>query len=106
MNHLNTINKILILAPHTDDGELGCGGFINKLLESDKEVYYIAFSKCEASVPPGYPRDILAKELFKALLVLGMREEQISLYNYPVREFPSFRQKILEILVKVNQSFQ
>ncbi len=23
-------NKILILAPHTDDGEFGCGGSINR----------------------------------------------------------------------------
>ncbi len=30
--------KILILAPHTDDGELGCGGTISKF--NNKEVIY------------------------------------------------------------------
>ena len=42
--------KILILAPHTDDGEFGCGGTIAKLIEAGAEVHYAAFSACEQSV--------------------------------------------------------
>ena len=40
---MNNIKKTLVLAPHTDDGEIGCGGFINKLVNEDVEVYYCAF---------------------------------------------------------------
>ncbi len=105
MTHLNLINNVLILAPHTDDGELGCGGFIRKLIESNKHIQYIAFSKCEASVPPDYPSNILEKELFQALSILGIVQENIQLFNYPVREFPYYRQNILEILVQVNKEF-
>ena len=101
MDPYNSIEKILILAPHTDDGELGCGGFISKSIEANKEIHYIAFSKCEASVPEGYPKDILAKELYQALSVLGIMEENIRLLDYPVRQFPSFRQDILERLVRI-----
>ena len=36
-----TNKKILILAPHADDGELGCGGSISKFLEQKNDVYYI-----------------------------------------------------------------
>ncbi|MEO8151003.1 MAG: PIG-L family deacetylase, partial [Bacteroidia bacterium] len=36
--------KVLVLAPHTDDGELGCGGSINRKIEEGSEVYYVAFS--------------------------------------------------------------
>ena len=39
--------RILILAPHTDDGELGCGATISKLIETSNDVYYVAFSACE-----------------------------------------------------------
>ena len=39
--------KILVLAPHTDDGELGAGGTIAKFIESGSEVYYAAFSTAE-----------------------------------------------------------
>ena len=52
-------NKILLLSPHTDDGELGCGGTVAKLIEQGKEVFYVAFSACEQSVLPQFPKDIL-----------------------------------------------
>ncbi|MDY7036483.1 MAG: hypothetical protein SV375_10045 [Thermodesulfobacteriota bacterium] len=45
--------KILVLAPHTDDGEFGCGGSIAKFIEQRAEVYYAAFSLCEESIPDG-----------------------------------------------------
>ena len=56
---MNNIKNVLILAPHTDDGELGCGGTIAKLIEEGSEVYYAAFSVCETSVPEGYTINIL-----------------------------------------------
>ena len=58
--------RILILAPHTDDGELGCGGAINKFIEEGHEVYYAAFSACEISVPKHLPSNILIEEVKKA----------------------------------------
>ena len=42
--------KALVLAPHTDDGEFGCGGTIAKMIESGVEVHLAAFSACEKSV--------------------------------------------------------
>ena len=32
------MKKVLVLAPHTDDGELGCGGTVARLLEEGCEV--------------------------------------------------------------------
>lgn len=48
---LNSYNNILVLAPHTDDGELGLGGTISKLIELGKKVTYVAFSTAQQSVP-------------------------------------------------------
>ena len=53
------MKKILILAPHTNDGELGCGGTAAKLIEEGNKVCYCAFSACEETVPEGVPRKIL-----------------------------------------------
>ena len=53
--------RILILAPHTDDGELGCGATISKLIETSNDVYYVAFSACRQSVLKDFPEDILDK---------------------------------------------
>ena len=46
---LNSYNNILVLAPHTDDGELGLGGTISKLIELGKKVTYVAFSTAQQS---------------------------------------------------------
>ncbi|MCP4668353.1 MAG: PIG-L family deacetylase, partial [Deltaproteobacteria bacterium] len=51
-------SKILVLAPHTDDGEFGCGGSIARFIKDGAEVYYATFSLCEESVPKLMPRDI------------------------------------------------
>ena len=53
----------LVLAPHTDDGEFGCGGTMARLIESGVEVTYAAFSTAAKSVPAGFPRDILKHEV-------------------------------------------
>jgi len=50
------INKILVLAPHTDDGEFGCGGSIAKFTMDGKNVFYAAFSTAEKSVPDHLPK--------------------------------------------------
>ena len=100
---LNGFDKVLVLAPHTDDGELGCGGLINKLSILGKEVYYVAFSICEESVPEGFPKDVLGKEVLKATKVLGIKEQNVIVKNYKVRLFTEKRQEILEGLVKLNK---
>ena len=43
--------KILIVAPHTDDAEFGCGATISRMVEEGLEVYIATFSACEKSVP-------------------------------------------------------
>jgi Uncharacterized proteins, LmbE homologs len=93
--------KVLVLAPHTDDGELGCGGTIAKLIEEGSEVYYAAFSVCEISVPEGYPSNILELELMEATKTLGIKADNLFVFKYDVRTFPQYRQEILEHLIKL-----
>ena len=98
--------KILILAPHTDDGEFGCGASIAKFLEAGAMVYYAAFSTAEESVPEPFPRNILEIEVKAATKVLGLQPENLILYNYPVRNFAYHRQAILEDLFKLNNEIK
>jgi LmbE family N-acetylglucosaminyl deacetylase len=99
-------HRVLILAPHTDDGEFGCGGSISKWIDENKDVYYIAFSSAGKSVPRGRPKDILKKEIREATKVLGMMKENLILLNYPVREFPEYRQDILEDMIKLGKKLK
>ena len=99
-------SRILILAPHTDDGEFGCGGSISKWVNEGEEVYYVAFSSAEKSVPKGMPKDILKKEVREATKVLGISPDNLILFDYPVREFPSHRQQILEDMIRLRDELK
>ena len=55
--------RALVLAPHTDDGELGCGGTTARLVEAGCEVRYVAFSIATKSLPENLPPDTLAREV-------------------------------------------
>jgi len=99
-----TNSTVLILAPHTDDGEFGCGGTIAKLTASGETVYYAAFSVCEASVHPGFPKDILEVEVKGATAVLGIPPENLFIYRYPVRHHPEHRQAILDNMVELRDT--
>ena len=97
------INNILILAPHTDDGELGCGGSIARFIEEGKEVYYAAFSSAEESVDPNLPKNILKTEVKNATNKLGIKNENLFIYNNEVRKLNYIRQEILEELIILKQ---
>jgi LmbE family N-acetylglucosaminyl deacetylase len=104
----NVINDIwkraLVLAPHTDDGELGCGGTLALLANSGCHVRYIAFSVANRSLPAGFPLDTLAHEARDATSVLGISD--IVLHDFDVRTFPEHRQEILELLVEETKDYR
>ncbi|HXS38217.1 MAG TPA: PIG-L family deacetylase [Flavipsychrobacter sp.] len=95
--------KALILAPHTDDGEFGCGGTINRLIENGCDVYYAAFSACQQSVLPEFPSDILITEVKAATKMLGIKPENLFLFDYDVRTFNYRRQDILDDILKLKK---
>lgn len=97
---LTKFKTVYVLAPHTDDGELGAGGTISKLIENGANVYYFAFSTAEASVPDGFPKDILKTEVINATTKLGIPSQNVVIYNYEVRKLNYARQEILEDLIK------
>ena len=97
----NKIKKVLVLAPHTDDGEFGCAGTIAKLIAEGNDVYYAAFSACQQSVLPQFPSDILIKEVKDATKILGVKKNNLFLFEYDVRTFGYHRQSILDDLIKL-----
>ncbi|HWH06005.1 MAG TPA: PIG-L family deacetylase, partial [Gaiellaceae bacterium] len=91
--------RVLVLAPHTDDGEFGCGGTMARLADAGCEVHYVAFSIATRSLPEGFPPDTLAREVREATAVLGIPEAQLTVHDFDVRTFPERRQDLLELLV-------
>jgi LmbE family N-acetylglucosaminyl deacetylase len=100
------IQRILVLAPHTDDGEFGCGGTISKFVSEGKDVFYAAFSACKQSVLPQFPEDILISEVKEATQILGIKPANLILFDYDVRTFGFRRQDILDDLIRLRDSIK
>jgi LmbE family N-acetylglucosaminyl deacetylase len=98
--------KVLVLAPHTDDGEFGCGGTMARLVEGGTEVRYVAFSIATKSLPEGFAPDTLAREVREATTELGIPEAQLTVHDFEVRTFPERRQDILELLIQEWEAYQ
>ena len=103
---IGTPERVLVLAPHTDDGEFGCGGTMARLVEQGSDVRYVAFSIATRSLPEGFPPDTLAREVREATTELGIRPENLTVHDFDVRTFPEHRQAILELLIELWNDWQ
>lgn len=97
---------VIILAPHTDDGELGCGGSIVNFLEQGAEVHYVAFSTADKSVPDRFPSNQLEIEVRDATGILGIDPAHLHIYKFEVRKLNYVRQEILEELIALRNKLQ
>lgn len=97
------MRRVLVLAPHTDDAELGCGGTLARLLEEGAQVFVAAFSNARESLPPDAPPGLTRDECQEAMRRLGLPEGNLLIYDYPVRRFPEHRQELLEELVRLRR---
>jgi N-acetylglucosamine malate deacetylase 1 len=102
----NECDRALVLAPHCDDGELGLGGTISKLIRSNVDVIYAAFSLAEKSIPIGMPSDSTRKEVYEATNILGIPSENVILYDFEVRIFIENRQKILDLMIELQKKIK
>lgn len=98
---MDDLSRVLVLAPHTDDAELGCGGTMARMLEDGVDLWVAAFSTARASLPPGADPDTLKVEFEEAMSILGIPDDRVLVYDYVVRELSYSRQEVLEELVKL-----
>ena len=98
---IEALRKALVLAPHTDDGELGCGGTMARLVEAGCEVRYSRvldrYPLAPAGVRAGHARARGAGGDGE----LGIPEACLTVHDFDVRTFPQNRQEILELLVAI-----
>jgi LmbE family N-acetylglucosaminyl deacetylase len=91
------LKRVLALAPHTDDIELGCGGFLSKLKKQypDLEVDAVSFSSAQP-LSVGDP----VEEFKSAMSILDIKGEFL---NFTPRVFHEQRQDILDFLWNRNK---
>ncbi len=97
--------KILLLAPHPDDPEYSCGGSIHRW-SKENEIFYAAFSPCLQSLPEGFDANTLFTELQESAKILGIPDQHIYTYEFPVRRFPEHRQDILEAMIVLRNAIR
>jgi len=96
--------RFLMLAPHADDVELGCGGTIARFLEKESEIHVAAFSTAEKSVPDGFPKTEIRDEFYKAMSILGIKKNRLRVFDYEVRTLSYHRQEVLDELISIRKS--
>lgn len=101
MLRMSGLRRVLVLSPHTDDAELGCGGTMAKMLDDGVDVHVAVFSTATSSVPEGLPPDTLESECRAAMAKMGVCESNLTVFRYPVRNLNYHRQEVLENLVKL-----
>jgi LmbE family N-acetylglucosaminyl deacetylase len=103
---IDGVKRALVLAPHTDDGEFGCGGTMARLVDSGADVRYVAFSIATRSLPEGFAPNTLAREVQEATTEIGISPENLTVHDFDVRTFPERRQEILELLIEIWNDWQ
>ena len=98
--------KILVLSPHTDDVELGCGGGIAKFISEGHNLLWVVFSTAEESLPEDLPKDTLKKEFLSVMNGQGLKEDNYRVFNFKVRTLHEHRQEILEKLINLREDFK
>jgi LmbE family N-acetylglucosaminyl deacetylase len=92
--------RVLILAPHTDDAELGCSGTIARLF--GEAVVYVAISlNADHSLPKKAAKGILQQEFLNAMQVMGIPRRKFHISGFEVRKLNYHRQEILEKIVQL-----
>jgi N-acetylglucosamine malate deacetylase 1 len=93
--------RVLVMSPHTDDAELGCGGTMARWIGEGADLFTAAFSTAETSLPPGSKPYRLKDECHLALDEIGVPRDNRFIYDFPVRELGYHRQEVLEEMVKL-----
>ena len=96
------MKKVLIIAPHGDDGELGCGATISRFIEEKNEVHHLAFT-CVAKSDEKKKIDTTKEVEDSMINGLGIKPEHLFFSNMEIREFHRDRQVILDFLIKLNR---
>tara|TARA_B110000503_G_C7094644_1_gene390980 strand:+ start:32 stop:676 length:645 start_codon:yes stop_codon:yes gene_type:complete len=98
--------KIIVLSPHPEDGEIGCGGTIQKFIQNGSECWYVVFTIAEDSTHPPFKKNAQSHEMMKSVLSLGFKKSKIIKKNWKVRNFPYHRQEILDFMIQLKKKIK
>ncbi|MGE4504853.1 MAG: PIG-L deacetylase family protein [Desulfovibrionaceae bacterium] len=98
------MQRVLVLSPHPEDGELGCGASVVRFLEEGREVFWVTFTIAEQSTHPPFDPDAQKHEMQRSLGILGVRPENVEVHNWAVRTMKEHRQEILDEMIRIRRN--
>lgn len=100
------MKRILVLSPHTDDVELGAGGFLARYSQS-YEVIYVALCKYPRS-DSNLPRNTYLRESNGSLDCFGIPDNPFHrrFFDFEIRSLPERRQDVLQVLINLRNELK
>lgn len=92
--------KVIAIAPHIDDVELGAGATIHHL-NKNNEVYYVGLS-----LPPLVDSHTFMEEFHESSRILGLDKDRIILRNFNPRNLFDARSEILQLFYDLNRELK
>lgn len=94
---IDCIKTALVLAPHTDDCELGMGATVHRLSKMGATVHQVAFSTAHDVKVHGGRNEVLEAEIIQASKATG--SSTLKIHDFKTREFGYSRQDILQLMI-------
>lgn len=88
--------NILLLAPHADDVELGCGATVARFIEEGHNLLWVVFTDEQE----------LNEEHMEAFKEIGVKNGSHLAFDFTLRQLPERRQEVLDRLVALNSEFK
>jgi len=94
-------HKVLLIAPHLDDIELGMGGVLNQMSLFGAEIHYIGLS-----LPHLVDETVFMEEFWASQRHYQIPKENYHIFNFNPRDLFSSRSEILQLFYDFNQQLK
>lgn len=94
--------RVLVIAPHLDDVELGMGGTLSRINKSNPEsIHYVGFS-----LPPNVDENSYMTEFWESNKHYNIPKENYTLKQFDPRDLFADRLEILQLLYDINTALK
>lgn len=90
--------KTLLLAPHSDDAEIGCGGTIARFIEEGHDILWIVFVGRQNTLRDG--------EHVSAVEEIGLKKGNCTTLEYTMNRIHERNQDVLDYLFSIKTGFK
>ena len=88
--------NVLLVAPHSDDVEIGCGGTVAKFIEENHNILWVVCTTAKES----------STEHKEVIRKIGLDEENCLSLGFKMKQLPEHRREVLDFLINIKFTFK